>query len=158
MTRIRLVLLDFDGTMTDDFISIDQDGRETVRCHRADGWGIRLLRQAGIEVLCVSSERNPVVRHRCRKLGIKVLAPVIDKGLAVRRVMQQRALTASQCAFLGNGLNDVPALQAVGWPVVVRNAHPKAKRVARQVLSVRGGEGAVLQLAEHMLGTRANGK
>lgn len=149
--RPGLVVLDFDGTMTDDRVYVDQDGRETVRCHRADGWGVRLLRQAGVPVVCVSSERNRVVAQRCRKLGIAVIGGALDKAAAIRRALARRRVPASRCVFLGNGLNDVPALRLVGWPVVVRDAHPAAKRAARTVLAARGGEGAVLELAERII-------
>ena len=156
--NIKLVVLDFDGTLTDNRVFVDQEGREMVCCNRSDGWGIRLLKNRGIRVVCVTSEQNPVVFERCNKLGIDCIGNVLKKGEVVSKLLSDHGLSPEVCVFLGNSVNDIPALRVVGWPVVVNDAHPKAKGVATLVLASKGGGGAVLELAEKILGEACLGE
>src|SRR5437588_12746340 len=80
--RIRLLVLDFDGVMTDNRVLVDQDGHESVWVHRGDGWGIARLREAGLPVVVISTETNPVVVARCRKLRIESIKGCDDKFAA----------------------------------------------------------------------------
>ena len=77
MLSVDLVILDFDGVLTDNRVYVFQDGREAVVCHRGDGWGIGLLRAAQIELLILSTETNPVVSERAKKMNINSITPEI---------------------------------------------------------------------------------
>jgi YrbI family 3-deoxy-D-manno-octulosonate 8-phosphate phosphatase len=147
----RAVVTDFDGVHTDDRATIDQDGREAVVVHRGDGMGVALLRRAGVPVLILSTETNPVVRARAAKLEVDVIAGCDDKLSALAGWAQARGLDLADVAYLGNDVNDVPCLAAVGWPVVVADAHPLARRASSIVLRRRGGDGAVRELADSVL-------
>lgn len=145
------VVTDFDGVHTDDMAFVDQDGRESVRVRRGDGLGVELLRNAGVPFLILSKEKNPVVVRRAEKLKVDVLSGEDDKETALRKWAADNGIALADIAYLGNDVNDIAPLQIVGWPVVVADAHPQAKAVARVVLSRRGGEGAVRELAELVL-------
>jgi YrbI family 3-deoxy-D-manno-octulosonate 8-phosphate phosphatase len=149
--RIEAVVTDFDGVHTDDTVVVDQNGVESVTVNRRDGLGVRLLREAGIPVLILSTERNPVVAARAAKLGVPVLHGVDDKRTALTEWAAEAGVRLENVAYLGNDVNDLGALRAVGWPFVVRDAHPEAIGAARRVLSARGGTGAVRELAELIL-------
>jgi YrbI family 3-deoxy-D-manno-octulosonate 8-phosphate phosphatase len=151
---------DFDGVHTDDTATVDELGHESVRVHRGDGHGVRLLREAGVPVLVLSAERNGVVAARAAKLQIDVVHGVDggdargDKGDVLRSWADRVGVPLERIAYLGNDVGDLPALEIVGWPVVVADAHPAARAAARVVLSNRGGSGAVRELADRVLASR----
>lgn len=148
---IDAVVFDFDGVHTDDLVQVDQHGTESVRVSRSDGYGISLLREAGYRMVILSTETNPVVSARAKKLQLEVIQGQSDKAQALRDWMAHHSLDPSRVAFLANDVNDAAALALVGWPVVVRNAHREVKGLARVVLSRAGGEGAVRELADLIL-------
>lgn len=147
----RAVVTDFDGVHTDDTAIIDADGGERVRVSREDGMGVALLRRAGIPMLILSTEVNPVVRARAEKLRVPVLHGIEDKATALADWARENAVSLADIAYLGNDINDLAAMRTVGWPVAVANAHPLVLEAARIVLSRRGGEGAVRELIDRVL-------
>jgi N-acylneuraminate cytidylyltransferase len=149
--RVAGLVLDFDGVFTDNRAVVFQDGREAVVCSRSDGWGLAMLKKAGVPVLVLSAERNPVVQARCDKLAIPCLQGVADKLSALRAWFKERDINASEVIYVGNDVNDLACLQAVGCGVVVCDAHPEAKAAARVVLSAPGGHGAIRELADLIL-------
>lgn len=151
---VDAVVTDFDGVHTDDSVRVDQDGAESVTVSRSDGMGVSLLRAAGIPFLILSTETNPVVSARARKLGVDVLQGQGDKAAALRAWAADRGIPLSRIAYLGNDVNDVSCLDIVGWPAAVPEAHPLVLAAARVVLSRRGGAGAVRELAERVLAAR----
>ncbi len=145
------IVTDFDGVHTDDTAIIDADGGERVRVSREDGMGVSLLRRAGVPMLILSTEVNPVVRARADKLRVPVLHGIDDKEQALRTWAHDNDLALADIAYLGNDVNDLPAMRIVGWPVAVANAHPLVLEQARVILRRRGGEGAVRELIERVL-------
>lgn len=149
---IDAVVLDFDGTQTDDSAQVAADGTEQVRVHRGDGLGIAALRRAGIPVLILSSEVNPVVRARARKLSVPVLHGVADKGSVLRDWCSTERIDPARVLYAGNDVNDLGCFEVVGWPVAVASAHPTVRHAARLITSVPGGHGAVREIATWILG------
>jgi YrbI family 3-deoxy-D-manno-octulosonate 8-phosphate phosphatase len=149
--HVRLVILDFDGVMTDDRVWVDEYGHEQVAANRRDGLGLEFLRQAGIEGLVLSKETNPVVKARCAKLGIPVIQAVSDKASVLKRLFAERQIDPQQVIYLGNDVNDVPCFDLVGCALVVADAHPSAMRRADLVLQTPGGYGAVRELCDLLL-------
>lgn len=149
--RVRAVVTDFDGVHTDDTATVDAEGRERVRVSREDGMGVALLRRAGVPMLILSTEVNPVVRARAEKLRVPVLHGIDDKERALREWAEGEGIPLAEIAYLGNDVNDLPALRTVGWPVAVADAHPDVLAEARVVLTRRGGNGAVRELVERVL-------
>jgi YrbI family 3-deoxy-D-manno-octulosonate 8-phosphate phosphatase len=147
-TQVALVVFDFDGVMTDDRVWVNQDGHESVAAHRGDGMGIALLRKAGIAAAVLSTEPNPVVAARCRKLGLPVQQDIHDKAEALRQLLAERQVDPAQVVYLGNDTNDLPCFPLVGCAVVVADAHPAVKTAADLVLEHNGGHGAVRELVD----------
>lgn len=148
---IRLLVCDFDGVMTDDRVLVRQDGRESVFCHRGDGMGVALLKRAGIPVAVLSTEENPVVAARCEKLGIACVQGIGKKGEAVERIASEHGVPLEAVAFVGNDVNDLPAMERAGFSLAVSDAHPEVKKRADRVLSKEGGRGAVREVCDLLL-------
>jgi YrbI family 3-deoxy-D-manno-octulosonate 8-phosphate phosphatase len=145
---VDAVVTDFDGVHTDDTVTISADGTERVTVTRTDGMGVALLRRAGVPVLILSTERNPVVTARAHKLGVDVVQGSDDKAVALFAWLAERGLDPARVAYLGNDVNDIGCLLSVGWPIAVADAHPDVLAAARLVLTARGGHGAVRELAD----------
>ena len=149
---IDAVVLDFDGTQTDDRVLIDADGREIVAVHRGDGLGIAALRTARLELLILSSEKNPVVAARARKLQVPVLHGIDRKDLALKQWCEETGIAPERVLYVGNDVNDLPCFDLVGWPVAVAGAHDVVRGAARAVTATPGGSGAIREIAAWLLG------
>jgi YrbI family 3-deoxy-D-manno-octulosonate 8-phosphate phosphatase len=148
---VDAVVTDFDGVHTDDRVHVGSDGSESVTVSRSDGMGVALLRRAGLPVLILSSEANPVVSVRAHKLKVEVRQAVDDKAAVLVRWAAENDLDLARVAFVGNDVNDLGCLALVGWPVAVTDAHPQVLAAARVVLTSPGGHGAVRELADRIL-------
>jgi N-acylneuraminate cytidylyltransferase len=149
--KVKLVVLDFDGVLTDNRVWVDGDGNEMVAAHRGDGWGIARLKENGIKVVVLSTETNPVVSARCRKLGIEAIQSVDEKGPAIDQIIRAAGVDASEIVFLGNDENDLPCFEKVAWAAVVGDCHPGVIHQADHVLQKHGGFGAVRELCDMIL-------
>jgi 3-deoxy-D-manno-octulosonate 8-phosphate phosphatase (KDO 8-P phosphatase) len=157
---IRLVGLDVDGVLTDGGIylgaSASGEPVELKRFEITDGLGIRLLREAGIEVAIVTGRESEAVRLRAEELGIVECHQ--DRSAAklpiMRSLMERLGLSWEDVAFLGDDLPDLPLLRRVGLPAAVGNAVPEVRAEARWVARNRGGFGAVREFAEALLRSR----
>ena len=156
MLSVDLVILDFDGVLTDNRVYVFQDGREAVGCHRGDGWGIGLLRAAQIELLILSTETNPVVSERAKKMNINCLQGCEDKSKAVAQLIADRGLDPNRIVYVGNDTNDIHAMELVGHRVAPADAHVSVRSIATLVTVARGGEGVVRELADFILGDGAH--
>jgi len=145
---VRLLVLDFDGVLTDNRVWVDQEGREMVAANRSDSLGINRLRQAGVETIVISMETNPVVAARCRKMNIPWIQGINNKAIALRTLLLERNVDASEAIFLGNDVNDLPCFPMVGWAVAVADAMPEVARLADFVLTRPGGHAAVRELCD----------
>jgi YrbI family 3-deoxy-D-manno-octulosonate 8-phosphate phosphatase len=146
--QISLLIFDFDGVMTDDRVWVDQEGHEAVAANRQDGLGIAMLRKAGIPMVVVSTETNPIVSARCRKLELPAIQGVGDKKIVVQSLLAERGLDPQQVVYLGNDVNDLPCFTQVGCAVVVADAHPDVITQADLILTHKGGHGAVRELCD----------
>ncbi len=149
-----VVVTDFDGVHTDDNAWVDAAGTEHVRVSRSDGMGVALLRRAGVPMLILSTEQNAVVRARAEKLRVDVVHGVDDKASVLRQWALESGVDLADTAYLGNDVNDLSAMALVGWPVAVADAHADVLAAARVVLTRRGGDGAVRELADRILAAR----
>ncbi|ANP49045.1 YrbI family 3-deoxy-D-manno-octulosonate 8-phosphate phosphatase [Streptomyces griseochromogenes] len=149
---IDAVVLDFDGTQTDDRVLIDSDGREFVSVHRGDGLGIAALRKSGLRMLILSTEQNPVVAARARKLKLPVLHGIDRKDLALKQWCEEQGIAPERVLYVGNDVNDLPCFALVGWPVAVASAHDVVRGAARAVTTIPGGDGAIREIASWILG------
>jgi YrbI family 3-deoxy-D-manno-octulosonate 8-phosphate phosphatase len=145
---ICLLVLDFDGVVTDNRVWVDEEGREMVAANRSDSMGIQLMRQMGVETIVISTETNPVVAARCRKMKVPFIQGENDKATALANLLAERKIDASQVVFLGNDVNDLPCFPAVGWAVEVADAMPEVALQADHVLRRNGGHAAVREVCD----------
>jgi YrbI family 3-deoxy-D-manno-octulosonate 8-phosphate phosphatase len=149
--KVALLVLDFDGVLTDNRVWVDQDGREMVAANRSDSLGIGLLRDAGVETVVISKERNRVVTARCQKMNVACIQGEDDKASALLKVMTERKVDPAQVVFAGNDVNDLPCFPLAGWSVAVADALPEVRRQADTILKLPGGHGAVRELCDLIL-------
>lgn len=145
------LIFDFDGVLTDNRVLVFSDGTEAVVCNRADGLAFDHFRAVGFPVYIVSTETNPVVRARGAKLQVPVIDSVSDKAVAIRELCEAHGFTSERLMFVGNDLNDLPALNLVGYPVAVADAHPDVLARVDHVLTGKGGEGVARELMEKVI-------
>lgn len=150
--KVTLLVMDFDGVMTDDRVWVDAEGNETVAANRGDGLGLERLRKlTDIQMMVISKETNRVVAARCKKLDIPLLQGVDEKPEALEKMLKQRGIPAEEVIYIGNDLNDLPCFPMVGYSTVPANALPEMKRAADLVLRKNGGFGAVRELCDILI-------
>lgn len=147
---LKLAVFDFDGVFTDNRVIVSQDGTESVCCNRADGLGLRRLESANITPIIISTEVNPVVSVRAKKLRIECIQGCDNKLAALKGQLKRRSLHMKNAAYIGNDINDASCLKVVGLPIVVADAFSEVKPFARLVLSRKGGAGAVREFCDHV--------
>ena len=156
---IRLLVLDVDGVLTDGRLYFGPRGEALKLFHVRDGPGIRQLAAAGIEVAVISGRRSQMVAARCRELGVQhVLQGVADKVLALERLCSRLKVQSSACACVGDDVPDVPLMRKVALAFAVADAHPEARRAAHIVTALPGGWGAVREVCDYLLASRARTK
>jgi 3-deoxy-D-manno-octulosonate 8-phosphate phosphatase (KDO 8-P phosphatase) len=150
--RVRLLLLDVDGVMTDGRLGFDGAGREFKFFYARDGIGIKLIQRAGLRVGILSGRKASVVELRARELGIDLLLQKIqDKARGLEAVLQRESLRLDQICYVGDDLVDLPVLLKVGLAVAVADAVPEVKAAAHFVTRKAGGRGAVREICEAIL-------
>ena len=154
----RAVVFDFDGVFTDGAVYVGDDGRESVRCNRSDGLGLQRLGQAGVELLILSTETNPVVSARAAKLKVPCVHGQQKKIDALKTFAAEKGIPLEQIAFVGNDINDAECLKAVGLPIVVHDAWPEVARLARLRTERAGGQAAVRELCDLFFAVREEEK
>ena len=158
LAELDLIVFDFDGVMTNNRVYVFEDGREAVQCNRADGLGCDILHQAGARMMILSTEVNDIVVARAKKLKIEVFGNVADKAAALARVIQERRLDPVRIMYVGNDVNDLAAMEIVGWPVAPADAHPAIRAIARYTTEAVGGSGVVRELADLIAGVAGTKK
>ena len=150
--KTSLVVMDFDGVLTDNLVYMDEDGKESVSSSRGDSMGIRLVREGlPIEFIVISTEVNPVVSARCKKLKVEVFQGINDKPSVLRQFLRERNIPPQEVVFIGNDVNDLGCMSMVGYAVVPADAEPEVKRHADLVLTCNGGKGAVREFCDILL-------
>jgi len=149
--EIKAVIFDFDGVFTDNTVIVNENGQESVICNRSDGHGISALKKKIPSLLVLSTEKNPVVAMRCKKLGIPCIQGVDDKEAVLMDWLKNRNIDPEDIIFMGNDVNDTGCLELAGCSVVVADAHEDVKKIAAIILHNPGGHGAVRELCDMIL-------
>jgi len=150
--KIKLLLLDVDGVLTDGGIVIDEHGVESKRFDVRDGQGITLLKRAGVEVGFVSGRSSGAVRQRAGDLGVKwVFQGIHNKAEIYQRIKKRAGLKDEHIAYAGDDIVDMPILRAVGLAITVPGGWPGIRPVVDYVTEAAGGHGAVREIAELIL-------
>ncbi|TCO76226.1 KdsC family phosphatase [Chromatocurvus halotolerans] len=153
--RLRLLVLDVDGVLTDGRLLYGNNGEELKAFNIRDGLGIKLLMGAGIDVAIITGRRSDIVQRRARELGIqRVVQGREDKREALEELCAQLDLPLAACAYMGDDLPDVAAIRAAGCGLTVADACAAAARAADWQSRRRGGEGAVREACEALLMAR----
>ena len=156
--RVRVLVLDVDGVLTDGRLYYGLRGEALKVFHVRDGLGLKLLAQAGITVAVISGRRSSMTGTRCRELGIKhVLQGVADKLAAFERLRGRLRVAAGLCACVADDVSDLPLMREVGLSFAVADAHPQARSAADVVTDLPGGTGAVREICDFLLEARRRG-
>jgi 3-deoxy-D-manno-octulosonate 8-phosphate phosphatase (KDO 8-P phosphatase) len=147
----KLIVFDFDGVLTDNRVLVFDDGHEAVVCNRADGLAFDLLRREEIPAMILSTEKNPVVAARAKKLKVPFLQGAGDKKTVLQEYCRQEGIRLGEVLYVGNDLNDLAAMRIVGHRVCPADAHPEVRSICQTVLRSRGGEGVARELVETVL-------
>jgi 3-deoxy-D-manno-octulosonate 8-phosphate phosphatase (KDO 8-P phosphatase) len=151
LRSIGLLVLDFDGVLTDNRVYVNERGEEWVCCSRGDSLGLAMLKKAGLEVVVLSTETHGVVAKRCEKLGIACVSGCGDKSSALKAMLAERGLAHADVAYIGNDVNDRECMEAAGLAIAPADAHPAILRIADLTTPQPGGRGAVRQVADWYL-------
>ncbi|WP_213272823.1 haloacid dehalogenase [Hyphomonas sp.] len=146
--KVRLLAIDFDGVMTDNYVYVSEDGTEVVRCSRLEGYGLRRAMAAGVHCVIISTEENPVVSARARKLKIACHQGVEDKVAALEALLSEHGFGFQDAAFIGNDINDLGVLGKVHLPVIVADAHEDLDTLTAFRTLKPGGQGAVREVCD----------
>jgi N-acylneuraminate cytidylyltransferase len=148
--KVELLVLDFDGVVTDNRVWTDEHGHEMVAALRSDSMRLSELRQAGVGLVILSSEVNPVVAARAQKMGAETIhgVGIHDKGRALRDLLEAKRIDPTRVVYVGNDLNDLPCFAIAGWAVAVADAYPEVLRAADYVTTHPGGFGAVREVCD----------
>ncbi len=150
--KIKLLVMDFDGVMTDNKVYLDEEGNEMVRCSRADSFSIGMMKKKRIEFLVISTEENKVVKARCRKLCIKCRYGVKNKLPVLKKHIKAMGISPKQVCYVGNDINDLECVKYSGIGCAVKGSHPVLLENADYVTINRGGDGAVREICDMILG------
>ncbi len=157
MRKVKVLILDVDGILTDGRIIISDDGQETKCFHVRDGHGLKMLMRAGIEVMFLTGRKSRVVEHRARELGVdKVYQGALDKLAVFNGILADGGRSADQTAYMGDDIVDLPVLRRAGVSITVCDSHSEVLRAVDLVTQSPGGRGAVREVCEMIL--KAQGK
>jgi YrbI family 3-deoxy-D-manno-octulosonate 8-phosphate phosphatase len=152
LSQIRLFATDVDGVLTDAGMYYAESGDEWKKFNTRDGMGIKLLQRAGIVTAIVTQERTKLVARRAEKLAIPELHQgVMDKLSLIREMATRHGLTLSQVAYIGDDINDLEALKAVGFSATPADGMPQVAAAVDYICQKKGGEGAVREIIEMIL-------
>jgi len=152
LRSIKLLLLDVDGVLTGGQIIYSNDAVESKIFNVKDGLGIRMLKEAGIEVGIVTGRTSEALIHRCRDLGISMIYDGIgNKGALLDQILSGKGLDAHEIAFIGDDLPDISLMKKVGVGIAVNDAHERVKKTADIITANDGGDGAVREVCEMIL-------
>ncbi len=151
--RVDLLVLDFDGVLTDNRVWVSEDGREMIAANRGDSLIMTKLRKSGTEVVILSSEVNPVVSARAKKMRVEAIHGVglDDKAGVLLNLLKERHIDPAHVVYVGNDINDLPCFEVAGWAVAVADAQPEVLRAADYVTKKTGGHGAVREVCDLIL-------
>ncbi len=155
-SKIKLLILDVDGVLTDGGLYYDPDGRVVKRFDVQDGLGIKIAQKAGLEIAVITGLKQPVVEKRVRELGIEEYHPGYhDKAPVLKEICKRMHIGLDEVAYLGDDWVDVTAMQIVGFPMTVPNARPEMFELSKWTTKNPGGRGAVRDAIDYLL--RATG-
>ena len=146
LQEIKLIVYDFDGVMTDNRVFIDENGKESVVVNRSDGLAVSLIKKMNIQQVIISTEKNPIVSFRAKKLNIDVYYGVNDKALVLNKYCKEKEVSLENVIYIGNDLNDLEVMKIVGLPIAPFDAYAEIKEISKYILKTKGGFGVIREL------------
>lgn len=147
--KIKLLVFDVDGVLTDGRLIVGDDGQEYKAFYSKDGLGMKMLQQTGVKIAVITARTSDVVIHRMQNLGIKhIYQGQLEKLPAFEKILIELDLTAEQAAYVGDDVIDLPVLQQAGLAITVADAHPLVKQHAHWQTPQCGGRGAARDVCE----------
>jgi 3-deoxy-D-manno-octulosonate 8-phosphate phosphatase (KDO 8-P phosphatase) len=155
--RIKLMIFDVDGVLTDGGLRYGPDGELVKTFNVLDGHGIKLLQKSGIRTAIISARQSPIVARRATDLGISILLQgVEDKRSAFEKTISELNLNPEECGFMGDDVIDLPVMTRVGFAISVPNGHAEVRSRAHYVAQAHGGKGAVREVCDFILHAQGN--
>ena len=152
LAKIKMLVMDVDGVLTDGGILVYADGSESKRFHVQDGAWLRIWRRQGLKTAIITGRTCPAVAYRAADLEVDyVYQGTIEKGATLEELVQESGVAVEEMAYIGDDIFDLPVLRRVGYPAAVANAIGLIKEAADYVTRTKGGEGAVAELIRHLL-------
>lgn len=155
--QVKMLVLDFDGVLTDNRVWVNERGEESVACWRSDGLGISAVQKLGVYVCIISTETNPVVSVRAAKLKLPVTQGSENKLEQLTEIAKSQHVMLDSVAYVGNDINDLDCLSAVGLPIVVHDAHESVLEIASYRTHACGGRGAVREVCDLIVAAQTIG-
>jgi len=150
--KIEMLVMDFDGVLTDDRVWVDESGHEMIATKRGDALGLRVLRdETGVKVYVLSREANPVVAARCNKMNIPYRQGVMDKKATLLNLLKEEAVDPAHVIYIGNDIVDLPCFPIVACALAPADSHVDVLNQADIILNKNGGDGAVRELTDMLL-------
>jgi YrbI family 3-deoxy-D-manno-octulosonate 8-phosphate phosphatase len=151
IANIDVIILDFDGVLTDNYVYIDENGAESVRCSRGDGLAFDVLRKLNKPVYILSTEKNKVVNERAKKLNIKSFNGVNNKAKALSALVKENDYLLDKTVYVGNDVNDYLAMSLCGYSICPADSHKDIKDISTIILKSSGGNGVVREILEDVM-------
>lgn len=152
LDKIKIVISDVDGVLTDNSITIDANGVETKTFNARDGSGIKFLQRVGIIFAIISGRESSAVEYRAKELGIKDVYLGAKKKIdPYQKILSEHNLNDNEVCYIGDDLVDIPLLLKVGFPVAVADAVDEVREIAAYVTKADGGKGAVREVVEKII-------
>ena len=153
--KVRMLAMDVDGVLTDAGMYYSESGDELKKFNTRDGMGIKILQAAGLVTAFITKEKTAIVERRGQRLAMPEVHQGIDDKLTdLTRLVRKHGLTLAQVAYIGDDVNDLEALRAVGFSAAPADAMPIVIQAVHYVCAKKGGEGAVRELADLILAAR----
>jgi 3-deoxy-D-manno-octulosonate 8-phosphate phosphatase (KDO 8-P phosphatase) len=150
--KIKLLILDIDGVLTDGGMYFDDKGTELKKFNSLDGHGIKMLLDSGIEVAVITARSTQSVSYRLDGLGVKhYYHGITDKSIALVELTEKLSIDVNESAYVGDDVIDLPAMSKIALPIAVANAHSFVKENSLLVTEKNGGEGAVREVCDMLL-------
>ena len=148
LENIDAFIFDFDGVLTNNLVFVDQDGKELVSCNRSDGLAFDVLRKLKKPSYILSTEKNPIVSARAKKLKIQAIQGVEDKVQELLILAKSNEYNLNRVLYVGNDINDYKAMKLCGYSACPSDSHEKIRSIATFVLQKKGGNGVIRELLE----------
>jgi 3-deoxy-D-manno-octulosonate 8-phosphate phosphatase (KDO 8-P phosphatase) len=153
--RVKLLILDVDGVLTDGRIIYDSKGRDSKFFDVHDGLGVYLLKRAGIKTILITAKGSKTIKHRAKDMKVEEFyEDIFPKTRILEKILKKHKIAKDEICFIGDDLVDLSIMKAVGFPVAVANASDDIKNAAQYISCKSGGRGAVREIAELILKTQ----